>query len=228
MNSVVPDILSINVVFAGVELMNKPESGDNLARAASSDILTELVGMPPSSASSTLPSPRRYILQRDRISVDVDIARTSIQREFPSPPPSDDFARLAYVTTVVLDNTDFEEQQLSAYGYNMVIVFDPGWQEPTIQYLGEHLFSTDVFTMDDWTNTGGYGSLVFTDDDERKWTFLLEPRPRDDVASKKLYMTVNQHIADTRLPMQESINSALNESLRRSTYLVEQLLRVGT
>ena len=96
-----------------------------------------------------------------------------------------------------------------------------------MQYLADHLFSTDSFSMDDWRNTGGYGSLIFTDDHQRKWTFLLEPRPRDDVASRKLYMTVNQHLAGATPPVQDFIDSALNESLQRSTYLVEQLLRVG-
>ena len=228
MDTVVPDILSASIVFAGAELMNRPDARESLANAVNAGILTEEVGIPLPSAGGTPPSVRRYTLQRDRISVETSAARTVIQREFPSNPPSRDFARLALVTESALSNTDFREQRVSAYGYNIIMEFDPGWDKPTIEYLGEHIFSPAPFLRDDWKHTGGYGSLVFEDDLERRWTFLLEPRPRDDAENRKLYMTVNLHVRKSDLPELESIDSALNESLQRSVFLVDQLLSADT
>ena len=228
MDTVVPDILSASIVFAGAKLMNRPDARENLANAVNAGILTEEVGISLPSAGGTPPSVRRYTLQRDRISVETSAARTVIQREFPSNPPSGDFARLAQVTESVLSNTDFREQSVSAYGYNMVMEFDPGWDKPTIEYLGEHIFSPDPFLRNDWKHTGGYGSLVFEDDLGRRWTFLLEPRPRDDAENRKLYMTANLHVRKSDLPELESIDSALNESLQRSVFLVDQLLSADT
>ena len=104
---------------------------------------------------------------------------------------------------------------------------DPGWENPTIEYLGRHVFSAGLFARDDWGQTGGYGSLMYADPSGRRWTFVLEPRPRDDHESRKLYMTVNLHISSSDLPGLESITSALNESLDRSVYVVDQLMRAS-
>ena len=120
MTTVVPDILSTSIVFAGAELMNKQDSRENLANAVNAGIVTEEVGIPIPSGAGAPPSVRRYTLQRDRISVEASAVRTSIQRDFPSNPPTGDFARLAQVTINVLGNTDFSEQSVSAYGYNIV------------------------------------------------------------------------------------------------------------
>lgn len=228
MGEVVPDILSASIVFAGAELMNKPDARENLANAVKAGILTEEVGIPLPSGSGAPPSVHRYTLQRDRISVEASAVRTAIQREFPSNPPTGDFARLAQVTISALDNTDFSEQSVSAYGYNIFMEYDPGWNSPTIEYLGKHVFSPTLFTRSDWRQTGGYGSLMFEDPLGRRWTFLLEPRPRDDYESRKLYVTANLHIPKSDLPNLESITSSLDESLDRSVYLVDQLMRVST
>ena len=227
MESGVPDILNVSVVFAGVELMNMPDARGNLSSALNdAEILTEEVGFSLPVVEGAPSAARRYVLERDRISIEVTTGRSSIQKDYPSPTtPSDDFDRLAEIVTHALINTDFEEQELSAYGYNMVIVFNPDWQQPAIQYLGEHLFSPTAYIKDGWQREGGYGSLLFTDDQKRRWTFLLEPRPRNNTTSKRLYIAVNLHIPDTEPPNQESISGALDESLRNSTDFVEQLLR---
>ena len=227
MTTVAPDILSASIVFAGAELLNKSGASESLANAVNAGIVTEEVGIPLPSGAGAPPSVRRYTLQRDRISVEAFPGRTSIQRDFPSNPPSDDFARLAQVTESVLSNTDFTQQGVNAHGYNMIMEFDPGWNRPTIEYLGEHMFSPSPFSRDDWKHTGGYGSLVFEDNSGHRWTFLMEPRPRDNAESRKLYLKVNLHVPEPGLPELDSIESALNESLKRSVYLVEQLLLAG-
>lgn len=228
MGAIVPDILSASIVFAGADLMNKPNSRENLANAVNAGILTEEVGIPIPSGAGAPPSVRRYTLQRDRISVEASAVRTSVQKDFPSNPPAQDFERLAQVTISVFDNTDFSEQSVSAYGYNIVMEYDPGWSNPAIEYLGRHVFSPDLFARGDWRQTGGYGSLMFEEPSGRRWTFVMEPRPRDDHESRKLYMTVNLHISRSDLPGMESITSALNESLDRSVFLVNQLMRAST
>ncbi len=228
MNSLIQDVLNASMVFVGVELMNKPDARDNLMKVANTEVMEAAEIGFPVSASGGIPTPiHRFALQRDRISLDIAPARSSVTKEYLSQTsPPEDIDQLAKIVACAIDNTEFEEQQLSAYGYNMVIVFSPDLEEPAVQHLGKHLFNPYHFGREEWERIGGLGTLYFSDGD-RRWTFNIEPRPREDFESNKLYMSVNLHVPDSELPDENVIKDGFNEVLEEAKRLTKQLLTAG-
>ena len=227
MNSLIQDVLNASMAFVGVELMNKPNAQDNLMKAANVEVMEAEIGFSVN-APGGMPTPvHRFVLQRDRISLDIASARSSVTKEYLSQTsPSEDIAHLAKIVACAIDNTEFEEQQLNAYGYNMMIVFSPDLDEPVAHHLGHHLFASYPFGREDWERIGGLGTLYFSDS-ARRWTFHIESRPRGDFESKRLHMSINLHVPDSKLPDEDAIKDGFNEVLEEANRLMNQLLTAG-
>ena len=225
MNSLIQDVLNASMAFVGVELMNKPDARDNLMKAANAEVMETEIGL---SAPGGMPTPvHRFVLQRDRISLDIASAISSVTKEYLSQTSSsEDIAHLAKIVACAIDNTEFGEQKLDAYGYNMVIVFSPDLDDPVAHHLGHHLFASYPFGREDWERIGGLGTLYFSDS-ARRWTFNIESRPREDFESKRLYMSVNLYVPDSELPDENAIKDGFNEVLEEANRLMNQLLTAG-
>ena len=227
METIGTDVLSASVVFVGITLMNQPDSQHNLAELTGSDVVQVETGIsinPMVSAPSAPELAHRYALHRDRIYVDTSPARSSVIKEYVSQTsPAEDFAKLADVVTCARENTEMQGQKLTAYGYNMTIVFAPDWTQSAIDYLGKHLFASDHLIPETWDSIGGLGTLYFWDGG-RRWTFNIEPRPRDDHQSNKFFMSVNVHVESGDFPENDAVALELEGALRESTEFMRRLL----
>ncbi len=217
MDSLVQDVLNASMVFAGIELMNRPDARDKLESAAGTEVVGLDVGFSVADGGAPEPS-RRLVLQRDRISLDLSSTRSSVAIEY----PNRDFVQLAKVVDIALSNTD-SGQQLGPYGYNMALVLNTGLDEPAVSFLGNSLFHTQLFQQPQWNRVGGYGTQIFTDG-SRQWTFRVEPRPINDNNSRRLFMAINVHIDDAGRPTEEEIRRGFIEILSNAEQFVSQLL----
>ena len=83
------------------------------------------------------------------------------------------------------------------------------------------------FGREDWRLAGGLGTLYFTDGD-RRWTLNVEPRPRDDIRSNKLFMSVNLNVPGGEMPAGlEIIESTFRDVLDGVEYFAGQLINAG-
>ena len=217
MDSLVQDVLNANIVFIGIELMNKPEAGENLRAATDAEMVGSEVGLSVS-ASGAPESARRFILPRDRISLDITSGRSSVTMEY----PSNDFSKLAKVIACAIDNTE-EAQQPTAHGYNIILVLDPELTEPAVKLLGYRLITPQSLGRESWDRIGGLGALYFQDG-PRRWTFNIEPRPRDDLESKKLFMSINLHLPNEELPTEQVAADTFSEMLDEAISLANQII----
>ena len=230
MESIVSDVLSASVVFVGITLMDKPDAQRNLAEVMRSDVVQVETGISINPVGGVPNRPElahRYALDRDRIYVETSPARSSVTKEYVSQTaPFEDFARLAQVVTCARDNTRLQSQQLRAYGYNMTVVFGPDWTQSASAYLGEHLFASHQLVPATWEAIGGLGTLYFWDG-SRRWTFNIEPRPRDDHQSSSFFLSINVHIESDDFPETDAITQAFNDVLNESSAFVGRLLDRG-
>ena len=135
MDSLVQDILNASMVFAGIELMTGPNAQNALGRVANAEVVGMDVGFSVTAGGTPQPS-RRLTLQRDRISLDIAPARSAVSMEY-SPR---DFSLLSKVISCAIENTSLEGQNLTAHGYNLMLVLAPELTQPAVEYIGNHLF----------------------------------------------------------------------------------------
>ena len=157
-------------------------------------------------------------LQRDRIAVVNSQLRTTVMREYPSISnlPADT-SRLAQIIRYAVDSSDTREQQVAAFGFNMQIVFAPGLVESAGRYIAERCSGPNF----DWEPLNGSARLTFGIEG-RNWTFDLQPRPRDDMRSQRLYLSVNLHVAENRIPDDDEISNSLVELREKAVSFLSQ------
>ena len=217
MDALVPDVLNASIVFLGMELMNTPEASRNLENAVNGDVLGMDVGIAVTAGGAPEPS-RRIVLPRDRIAIEIASARSSVVAEYPQP----DFIRMAGIVACALENTEIEEQQ-ATFGYNMTLVLSPELEGTAVKHIGDHLFSATSFGREDWQRVGGLGTLYFLDG-HRRWTFSIEPRPRDDAQSKRFFMSINLHQSNVNLPSESDVVNTFVEMLTEAGQFMDQLV----
>ena len=225
------DVLNVSIVFLGVALMNKSDARQGLAEATRADVVQVETGISINAMGSMPVAPpeltRRYVLNRDRINVETSPTRSSVTKEYVSQSsPSEDFVRLAQVFAIARENTAMQGQQLTAYGYNMTIVFTPEMARPAAAFLGDHLFVSQGLVPEEWGLMGGLGSLYFYDG-SRRWTFNIESRPRDDYQSRRFFMSVNVHVEADGLPSDDEVAQSFDEMLHESEEFMRKLLYRG-
>ena len=222
MNSLVQEILNASMVFAGIELMTGPNARDALARVANTEVIGTDVGFSVTAGGAPQPS-RRLILQRDRISLDISSARSAVSMEY----PPRDFSLLSEVINCAIENTRFEGQHLTAHGYNLMLLLEPELTQPAAEYIGNHLFASRHFGRENWRLAGGLGTLYFIDG-TRRWALNVEPRPRDDMQSNRLFMSVNLHVPGREMPDGlDTIETTFKDVLDGLEHFAGQLIDAG-
>ena len=221
-NSLIQDILNASIVFAGVELMNRQDAQSALGGVANTEVVGMDVGFSVTAGGTPEPT-RRLTLQRDRISLDIASTRSTVSMEY----PPRDFSLLSRVICCAVESTNLQGQELTAHGYNMTLVLAPELTRPAVEYIGDHLFESRNFGRDEWELAGGLGTLYF-DEGDRRWTFNIEPRPRNDMRSRKLFMSVNLHVLGDNMPTDHDvIGGTFREVLSAVEYFASQFIRAG-
>ena len=195
MSTEVQDILKVNIVFVGVQLLKNPEKVKAFSDAIGTEAIVSetglVLGLSPKGPEPGL----RLSLHRERITIDNIGDRTVIEREYPD---HDDLPRLTEVAGFALNHSDLVGQATTTYGYNIEMVYDQLSQTPSFQYLGERLFGKSDFNVGDWRFIGGAGWLAF-DSEDGSWQIKLEPR-FNDMETSKVFMSLNMHKAEQRVP----------------------------
>ena len=178
----VEDVLQVNLVLVGLNLLNTQQETAAFRQAAGTEVLSTETGVANEVISRT------HTLNRDRITIARTPDRSSVVREFPR---EEDLARLAQVAVMAISNTDLTEQALRAFGYNIDLIYEADPPEDAIGYLGERLFRADLFQGEQRNLRGGSGKIYF-EKDGRYWQAALEPRLNDENTTR-IFASVNLH-----------------------------------
>lgn len=213
----VRDVLKINIVLVGFGLLNNAEDVRAFSNAVKSDVVPTAEGLVFGFSNSPAGLGRKLALQRDRISIDLTPDRTAIEREFPA---ESDLDRLAEIYEQAVKNTK-SKRDLRAHGYNLELVFDQTSGLSSLRYLGDRLFGSTNVALEDWVLAGGSGKLVF-DSPAGRWTVLIEPRLNDE-NSKRVFLNLNLHKADSQLPELNEVRRTFTEVWEKAHYFVKHL-----
>lgn len=202
------EILNINLVLVGVELIKTPDEINEFRNAVGVDVVIAeagfAIGAPIGVPVNLAGGSRILSLDKDRITIDVSAQRSTIKRDYPL--SIGEIERLAEVATFAISTT---ESQPKAFGYNIEMVYEQDSGMPASQYLSERLFADDVPKIEDGNVLGGSGRLAFAGNG-KTWRVGIEPRFNNEM-DKRVFLTLNMHIDHNRFPAREEIMSSMRE-----------------
>ena len=174
---------------------------------------------PPTNIPSGITGPGvSFTMNRERISIETSPLRSAIKRDYPS---SDNLAQLAQVAGFAIINTDLADQKPRAFGYNIELVYDQDSGLSAFRYLAGRLFTSSPFIIEEGQFVGGAGRLIYEMRGKR-WTIAIEPRFRDNETTR-IFLTLNLHSDEQRLPDEEEINVSLQEAWEQAHSFAKRL-----
>ena len=208
----VEDIIKMNVVLAGVQLLASPVEKAAFSVSVNAEVreaLTEgfAVSFGPSGISTLQPSvakPSILALQKERITLDLAPGLSSISREYPE---KSDIERLAEVASLAMSHSDLRSQELQAYGFNLEVVCGLPYGRTVIEFLTSNVYDANITRNVRYQLAGGTSRIIFMSEDSR-WELGIEPR-FGDVSSNKIFMTLNLHKQTGLLPSSEDLRKSL-------------------
>ena len=206
MATTVQDVLNVNLVLVGVGLLNKPEEFNEFRDAVATDVVVAGSGLVIGIPTNTAETGRTLTLNRDRIALDISPSRSVIRRDYPL---YGDLDRLAEVIGHAITKTDIKSQEPQAFGYNIELVYDQDSGIPALQYLAKRLFAANLPGNEGWELIGGTSRLLF-EGGEARWSVTVDSRFNDEAATK-IFLSLNMHRAETRLPRLDEVRASLQE-----------------
>ena len=217
MATTVQDILKANLVLVGAGLLGHPGELDKFRDAIDEEII-QSVGLVTTIPAGVTEAGSTLNLPKDRITLELSQHRSTISREYPS---DGDLARLARVAGLAIQATNTEDQAPRAFGYNIELVFDQDSGGPAISYLGARLFAEGPRVDQEWRLAGGAGQLIY-DGGGKRWKISVAPRLNDEESSR-VFLSLNLHIAEQRIPGESEIQKDLQEAWDQAHRFVELL-----
>ena len=214
----VQDILSIDAVFADLELLRNNDETAACSAALGSEIITE-VALVVGPSRSTPVQGRRLQMPRDRMRVEASAHRTRAVREYPA--QIDDVASVVRLARQAIASTDLQGAVPSSFGFNMELVYDQDSGEDAFAYLGRRLFARASDLHEKWGHAGGSGKLVVREG-IWQWTINLEPRFQA-ADTTKVFLGANLHVPEPRMPDDGDMEMMLRELWGRAHEVIENL-----
>ena len=148
---------------------------------------------------------------------------TMIKRDFPDLP--DDLDRLAQVAQLVFANTETTSES-HTFGFNVEAACTQSLEEHSSDYLSEHFFDLRKLADDGMRDFGASSwELEFSEDDR---TWRMNVRSLQNVLRRpNLFVTLNSHHAEQRLPDRETIAARLGETWEGIPEFVSKLERTA-
>ena len=215
MPAVVQDVLKVNIVFVGLELLNAPEAHEKFIDDVGSEVIPDSVLIASNANAAPVPG-RIFRLPKDRVQVDSSPMRSSVAIEYPS---FDDLGRLEQVTQMVLNHTVESDQQPTAFGFNVELVYEQTSYPTAQNYLAQHIFADSIRGIEGWNLVGGSGQLIFEEFGHR-WTLTMAPRLNDE-RTNRVFLTLNYHFQEQRVPGDSEITEGFRETWKRAHALVK-------
>ena len=214
----VEDVLSVNVVLVGLELLKTAPEVAAFSAAIGREFLQDggFIDAGPQMA----PVPGRVVRSpRERILVELSAHRSRVTKEYPT--SIDDVALVARVTAQAIASTTIQEPEVPSHGFNFAMVYSPDPDEDALRYLGRRIFAPPTFSHEEWTAIGGFGRLKFQDG-SRQWTITLEPRLQA-LNTSKVFLEVNLHVPEAGVPEEDQMETQLRMLWQRAHTLIEAI-----
>lgn len=215
----VQDILSINAVFADLELLRNDREIAACGTALGSEIITEggMLVLDPSRDGAV--QGRRLQVPRDRMLVETSAHRTQLARQYPA--NIDDVASVVRLVRLAIASRDMHGAVPSSFGFNLELVYDQDSGQDALSYLGRRLFARASDLHETWGQAGGSGKLL-VHEGIWQWTIILEPRLQDRETTK-VFLGLNLHVPEARMPDDGEMEMLLRELWGRAHGLIENL-----
>lgn len=211
----VEDVLSVNVVLIGIELLKDPSEVATWSAAIGREFVFDGTFLEHSPMG---PVPGRTArLPRERIVVDTSANRSRVTKEYPT--AIDDVTSVARIATQVVSCTT-GQALVTSHGFNISMVYSNESGENAVHYLGRRIFVPSAFLLEGWNSIGGYGKLKFQDE-VREWTVTLEPRLHSDASN--VFLDINLHMPVPGLPTEDEMHDNLKELWMRAHALIEAI-----
>ena len=208
----VQDVLKINLVLVGIQLLGKPEERSVFGDSVGTEI-SEVVGSGvtssagPSGYSAPVPAleqPRALILDKERIKLELFPDRSTISRDYPQ---RSDIDRLAEVTGLAIGSSELGDQQLRAFGFNIEVAWESTSGESALEFISTRVFAPDLFRDSEYRLIGGSPRLQLLLDD-MLWNVAIEPR-FGDPESNRIFVSMNLHREESEIPTEPDIRDSL-------------------
>ena len=214
----VEDVLAVNVVLVGVELLKTAPEVDACSAVIGRELIQDGAFI---DVVAELPPVRGRALRsaRERIVVEVSELRSRVTKEYPA--AVDDVALVAKVAAQALASTTVPEPVVSGYGFNFTMVYHDESGEDALRYLGRRIFAPPSFVPEGWSSFGAQGKLRFQDGD-RQWTVTLEPRLQVP-KTQKVFLDINLHVPEARIPQEDEMETHLRALWEQAHTLIEAI-----
>ena len=215
----VQDILAIDAVFAGLELLRNDLEIAECGTALGSEIITEGGMLVLGQSHGVAVQGRKLLIPRDRMIVETSSVRTRVARQYPA--NIEDVESVVSLSKHAIASTDLQGTVPSSFGFNMELVYDQDSGQNAHSYLGRRLFSRASDLHEEWGYVGGSGKLLVHEEAWR-WTINLDPRFQAADTSK-VFLGANLHLSEARIPGDDEMDMLLRELWNRVHGLIENL-----
>ena len=211
------DVLKVNMVLVGVRLLGTQEERTAFERVVGAEVSSPpVIGIgieinAPAGVNAPInippPEPASILtLNRERITLESVLDRSTINREYPS---RNDLDRLSEVAKLAIDRSNILNQQLRAFGFNIEVVYELPPGETASQFISSNIFTRDLFREAGFQLIGGAAKLQLIQNDNL-WNIGVEPR-LGDAAANRIFVSFNLHKDDNKIPSLSNIRGSLEE-----------------
>lgn len=222
----IEDVLKINFVLVGIQLLNTEEQragfaskvGTEVSEVPSAGIRINFTppGIPQTSLQPE--SGQTLMLNRDRIVLDLTPGRSIITREYPN---KVELARLCQVAGIAMALSDLNGQELRAYGFNIEVIYELTSGEDASQFMANCIFAPSLFHEAGFQVVGGSPRLNLLREGQI-WNVNIEPRFGDPSANK-VFASLNLHKDDGSMPDDSIVAASLDELWNQAHSIMESL-----
>lgn len=205
MATMVQDILKVGIVFIGEELLKTPDQYTTFSDAIDTEVTIAFPGVTTGQFQGNHGYSRKIELPKERITLELSENTTVVNMEYPE---FDSLNRLIEIIDHALSKTELDSSSSLNLRYIMDLVYDQTSGDSALQYVGKRLFGGFELDIDGWSLGGGIGTLDFNSKDGQ-WYLQLEPRFRDEYASK-VFMSLNLLKYNQQIPSIDEIRLSLN------------------
>lgn len=217
MTATVQDVLKANIVLVGVHLLAASEQLEAFQQAVDTDVVSSGFGLNVGATGNTQDTVHVLTISRDRITLELSSAKSTIERDYPS---DEDLDRLGDIAGLALEKTG-SAVHARAFGYNVELVYVQDSGLPATEYLAQRLFAGALPTVGESQLSGGRGTLSFVDGTTH-WNVSVESRFRNDKTAK-VFLSLNMHANEQRVPSEDEIKASLRRTWKEAITFIERI-----
>ena len=223
MNISMVDILNVNFVLVGVQLLDTSSKRRQFAGGVGlSEITEEEASLNVPQTPVPVPGIRRVSLNRDRITLTMtnEPDRTVIQRDYPS---QAELGRLVDIIVLAIkQSSSSEREQLTRHGFNADVVYQlpTGWTYG--RFISDHVLRRDLLGNAGY-KTESANLRIRLSRNSQTWYVRMEPRMGAD-DSELLFASLNLDIETNKMPSRSAIMEHLQEIWEQAHGIMGSLL----